>query len=43
MWVPLKDIDLQAGLRTELLVGDEDVETPWSWTNFPMKLVRLLV
>ncbi|KAF3391693.1 hypothetical protein F1880_007402 [Penicillium rolfsii] len=43
MWVPLKDIDLQAGLRTELLVGDEDVETPWSWTNFPMKLVRLFV
>ncbi|CAI7665575.1 unnamed protein product [Penicillium glandicola] len=43
MWVPLKAIDLQAGLRTELLSGDEDVETPWTWKNFSMKLVRLLI
>ncbi|KAJ6045290.1 uncharacterized protein N7446_012154 [Penicillium canescens] len=42
MWVPLQEIDLQAGLRTELLSGDEDIETLWTWKNFPMKLVRLL-
>ncbi|KAJ6038834.1 hypothetical protein N7460_007551 [Penicillium canescens] len=43
MWVPLQEIDLQAGLRTELLSGDEDIETPWTLKDFPMKLVRLLV
>ncbi|KAJ6034092.1 hypothetical protein N7460_009909 [Penicillium canescens] len=42
MWVPLQEIDLQAGLRTELLSGDEDIETAWTWKDFPMKLVRLL-
>ncbi|CAI7661142.1 unnamed protein product [Penicillium glandicola] len=43
MRVPLKEIDLQAGLRTELLSGNKDLETLGTWQNFPMRLVRLLI
>ncbi|KKK25586.1 hypothetical protein AOCH_000081 [Aspergillus ochraceoroseus] len=43
MWVPLAEMDITSGLRTELLTGNEDLETPWTWKNFPLKLVRLLI
>lgn len=43
MWVPTSEIDLASGLRVDLLNEDEDVETPWTWRNFPMKMVRLII
>ncbi|KAK9233854.1 amino acid permease/ SLC12A domain-containing protein [Lipomyces kononenkoae] len=43
MWVPLSEMDLKSGLRTELLEGDEDDETPWTWKNSPLKLGRLVI
>ncbi|CRG89953.1 Amino-acid permease inda1 [Talaromyces islandicus] len=43
MWVPTSEMDINSGLRTDLLNEDEDLETPWTWKNFPVKMVRLII
>jgi amino acid transporter len=43
MWVPTSEMDITSGLRVDLLNEDEDLETPWTWKNFPVKIARLFV
>ncbi|KAH8689127.1 amino acid permease [Talaromyces proteolyticus] len=43
MWIPVSEMDIRSGLRVELLDGNKEPDSPWTWKNWPLKVVRLVI